>query len=78
VGGSPRHVRRFHLGRAIFAFLIVGAIAAPLLYQLGITVAPARTPDGHVLMPIGQVFFAIAAATVIGGVGGYLFGRRGR
>ncbi len=67
--------RRFRFGRAAIAFVLVGALALPLLYGLATLVSPPRTSDGHPVMPIGQVMFALVVAPVVGGVAGYFVGR---
>jgi len=66
---------RWRIGRALLAFVVVGGAALPVLYMLAITVVPNRTPDGHPVMPIGQVGFAILGAPVAGAVAGYFAGR---
>ena len=67
---------KFRIGRALAAFVVVGAIALPLLYLLAITIVPARTSDGqHAVMPIGQVGFAILVAPVLAAIVAYRVGR---
>ncbi|MBL9107365.1 MAG: hypothetical protein JNL82_41125 [Myxococcales bacterium] len=48
----------------VLAVCLVFLATAPLLYAIAITLYPARTPDGHGLMPIGQVAFAVLGAFV--------------
>ncbi len=67
----------FRNGRAILAFVVVAPLAFLPLCFLYITAFPPVTPDGlHVVMPTGQVFFAFLGAGVLGGVAGYVVGRR--
>lgn len=59
--------------RALFAFVIVGGLSFPLLYELAILVHPAVTSDGlHRVMPIGQVAFAMIFAPVAGSIAAWL------
>jgi hypothetical protein len=67
-------VRRSWL-RTLLAFVVVGGASWPLLYLVAVTVVPPRTPDGHPVMPIGQVFFATLASPLVGAVAGWRLGR---
>ena len=51
---------------ALFAFAIAAGFACVPVYWAAITMYPARTSDGHPVMPIGQVAIAIVAAGVVG------------
>jgi cytochrome c oxidase assembly factor CtaG len=63
---SPFRVRRgWRFGLGMLAFVVVGALALPLLYAGAITVAPARTADGHPVMPIGQAGFALVFSPLV-------------
>ena len=42
------------------------AAAATAAYQLAIWVAPARTADGHPVMPVGQAFIGLLAGALAG------------
>jgi hypothetical protein len=68
------HFRRSWL-RTVFAFVVVGGASWPLVYFVAMTVVPPRTPDGHPVMPIGQVFFATLASPLVGVAAGWGFGR---
>ena len=61
--------------RGILAFVIVGAIAFPVVFEIAITISPNRI-DGHPTMPIGQAFIAMVASPILGGVAAYLAARR--
>jgi hypothetical protein len=69
---------RFRYLRALLAVVLVGGVALPLLHFVALTVHPPRTPDGHPVMPIGQVGFAILFAPVLGAIAGYFAGRSRR
>jgi len=61
--------------RGILAFVIVGAIAFLVVFEIAITISPNRI-DGHPTMPIGQAFIAMVASPILGGVAAYLAARR--
>ena len=63
---TPRPSAPFRLGRALLAFAIITPLAMALLYAVAITLFPARTPDGHALMPIGQAGFALFVGPLVG------------
>lgn len=67
---------RFRVARALLAFVVVSAVAWPVLYEMAVVVSPPRTSDGHPVMPIGQVAVALLASPIAGAVAGYLVGRR--
>jgi hypothetical protein len=72
----PRGPRRlFRYWRGILGFFVFGTFSLPLLYVIAIAVSPPMTSDGHPVMPIGQVAFAIVFAPVVGAVAGYFLGR---
>jgi hypothetical protein len=66
----------FRYLKALVIFIVVTAVATPAIYALAILVAPARTADGHPVMPIGQVGIAMVLGPILGIGGGALFGRR--
>jgi hypothetical protein len=68
------HFRRSWL-RTVLAFVVVGGASWPLVYLLAVAVAPPRTADGHPVMPIGQVFFATLASSLVGAAAAWGFGR---
>lgn len=71
-------VKRGHaVARAVLAFVFVGAVALPLLFEIAISVAPNRTREGHGLMPIGQAAFAMLGSLVLAAVASY-FATRNR
>ena len=43
-----------------------GAAAATAAYQLAIWIAPARTAEGHPVMPVGQAFLGLLAGVLAG------------
>ena len=63
-------------GLTLLAFVVAGTLALPALYWLAILVSPPVTSDGHPVMPIGQVAFAIVLAPVLGAIVAYFAGRR--
>jgi len=65
---------RFRFLHALVAFVLAGGVALPLLYFIAITVAPNRTSDGHVVMPIGQAMFALVFSPILGAVAAYFAG----
>jgi hypothetical protein len=67
---------RFRFVRALLAFVVATGLGLPLLYGLATVVSPPRTPDGYPVMPIGQAMFAMVFAPIVGGLVGYLAGRR--
>jgi hypothetical protein len=68
----------FRTWHALFAFVGVGGLSVPLLYELAILVSPPFAADGrHRVMPIGQVVFALAFAPVTGAMAAWIAGRRG-
>jgi hypothetical protein len=67
----------FRIWPALFAFVVVGVLSVPLLYEVAILVSPPLAADGfHRVMPIGQVLFALAFAPVTGGIAAWIAGRR--
>jgi hypothetical protein len=66
------------VARGLLAFIVTIALALPLLYAIAIVVAPSRTADGHPVMPIGQVAFAIVVAPLVAMVAAYLAARPSR
>jgi hypothetical protein len=67
----------FRIWHALFAFVVVGGLSVPLLYELAILVSPPFAADGfHRVMPLGQVLFALALAPVTGGIAAWIAGRR--
>jgi hypothetical protein len=62
--------------RALAAFAIVTALTIPAVYWFAITIWPPVTSDGHPVMPIGQLGFAIVFSPIAGGVAGFILGRR--
>lgn len=71
-------MRRFRFARAALAFVVVCAVAWPVLYGIAVVVSPPRTSDGHPVMPIGQVAFALFVSPIVGGIAGYFAGRAPR
>jgi hypothetical protein len=67
---------RFRFLCALLAFVVTTGLGLPLLYGLATVLSPPRTPEGHPVMPIGQAMFAMVFAPVLGGLVGYLAGRR--
>ena len=65
---------RWRIGRGILAFVVVGAVAFPLLFEIAITVAPNRV-EGHPTMPIGQAAFAMFGAPVLAAVAAWFAAR---
>jgi len=62
--------------RTLLVFGLASSALWPLLYALACAVSPPRTPDGHPVMPIGQVFLATAASPVLGAILAWWLGRR--
>ncbi|MBK6694194.1 MAG: hypothetical protein IPG50_18605 [Myxococcales bacterium] len=63
-------------GLLALAFVLVTAVAIPVAYFAALLVVPNRTAEGHGLMPIGQVAFAMAVGPVLGAAAAYLLARR--
>jgi hypothetical protein len=55
-----------------------GAAAATAAYQVSIWIAPARTAEGHPVMPVGQAFLGLLAGVLAGVVLLVLYLRRWR
>jgi hypothetical protein len=68
-------MKRWHIARGLLAFVVVGAIALPVVYEIAITISPNRTIDGHPTMPIGHVFVAIILSPILGAVAAYFAAR---
>jgi hypothetical protein len=66
---------RWRILRGVLAFVVVAALALPVVFEIAITVAPNRTSDGHVVMPIGQAALAMLAAPILGGIAAYFAAR---
>jgi hypothetical protein len=60
--------------RGLLAFVIVSAIAFPVVFEIAITIAPNRI-EGHPTMPIGQAFLALVASPILGAVAAYFAAR---
>ena len=66
------------MARALLAFVLVTSAAVPFIYWIAVTLAPPITPDGHRVMPIGQVGMALMVGPLLGLLAGLLAGQRGR
>ena len=64
--------------RALLTGLIVALGATPATYLIGVTVSPPVTADGHRVMPIAQVGFALLVGPLLGIVTGVLVAYRRR
>lgn len=60
--------------RGILAFVIVTAVAFPVVFEIAITIAPNRV-EGHPTMPIGQAFLAMVTSPILGAVAAYFASR---
>ena len=60
--------------RGILAFVIVGAVAFPVVFEIAITISPNRI-EGHPTMPIGQAFIAMLASPILGAIAAYFAAR---
>ena len=67
--------RHLSVWRGLLAFVVVVVVALPVLFEAAILLVPARTPDGHPVMPIGQAAFAIVFAPVLAAVTAYFAAR---
>lgn len=66
---------RFRFGRALLAFIVSLPVAWFVLFELAITIVPPRTSDGHPVMAIGQVGFAMLAAPLVAALLAWTVGR---
>jgi hypothetical protein len=66
--------KTWRITRGILAFVIVSAIAFPVVFEIAITIAPNRI-EGHATMPIGHAFLAIVASPILGGIAAYFAAR---
>ncbi len=64
------------LSLALLVLCVVSALAWLPTYWVAISVVPARTPDGHPVMPIAQVAFATLFSVTVGLLAGIGFFRR--
>jgi len=60
--------------RGILAFVVVSAVAFPVVFEIAITIAPNRV-EGHPTMPIGQAFIAMVASPILGAIAAYFASR---
>jgi len=65
----------WRIARGLLAFVVAGALAFPTLYWIAITIAPNRTSDGHPVMPMGQVAFALVFSPVAAAIAAYFAAR---
>jgi len=64
--------------RVLFTGVTVAVLATPASYFLALTVSPTLRPDGHRVMPIGQVGFALLSGAVLALISAVLVARVGQ
>jgi hypothetical protein len=67
-------MNRWRISHGLIAFVVVAAIAFPVVYEIAITISPNRI-EGHPTMPIGQAFIAMVLSPILGGIAAYLAAR---
>jgi len=65
-GARVSRASAFRFDRALLASAVATPLAMGLLFEVAITLFPARTPEGNGLMPIGQAGFALIVGSLVG------------
>jgi hypothetical protein len=70
--------RRIPWFRALLIGVGVGLLATPASYVVALTVSPTLTPDGHRVMPIAHVGFALVFGAIASVFAAVCVARAGR